>query len=240
MTIGAQKSRFSDAVPEPLPDGTGYGVLLDGSALCTPGRVPLKLPTRALAEAIAGEWAAQTQRIDPLTMPLTRLANVATERTPRARQELAREIQRYGETDLLHHRADSPQALVRRQAEAWDPLLDWGEAALGLRLPVVHGVIAPPRDASVLAETAMALDDFRLTGLAHGANLLGSAFLAFALLRQQITASQALRLVRVDEDFQEAIWGQDTQNQAAQRAQEADIVALGRFLALLDGTDAAL
>lgn len=240
MKTSAHHSLFTHAVPEPGPDGAGYLVLLDGRALCTPGRLRLKLPTRALAGAIAGEWAAQTQRIDPLSMPLTRLANVAIERTPLARVELAREIQRYGETDLLHHRADSPEGLVRRQAAAWDPILDWGESALGLRLAIVHGVIAPARDASVLAEAALALDDFRLTGLVHGANLLGSAFLAFALLRQRITASEALRLACVDEDFQEARWGQDAQSQAARRAQEADMLALGHFLALLDGADAAL
>lgn len=237
---GAHQSLIAHALPEPAPDGGGFVVVLDGSALCTPGRLRLKLPTRALAQAIAGEWAAQTTRIDPLSMPLTRLANVAIERTPQTRAALAAEVQRYGETDLLHHRADSPEGLVRHQADAWDPILDWGEGALGLRLEIVQGVIAPARDASALAQAALALDDFRLTGLVHGANLLGSAFLAFALLRQRIAAMEALRLSRVDEDFQEARWGQDAQSQAAKRAQEADLLALGRFFALLDAADTAL
>ncbi len=236
----AHQSLFAHALPEPAPDGGGFVVVLDGSALCTPGRLRLKLPTRALAQAIAGEWAAQTTRIDPLSMPLTRLANVAIERTPAARPALAQHIQRYGETDLLHHRADSPEGLVRRLADAWDPILDWGESALGLRFAVVQGVMAPPRDASLLAARALALDDFRLTGLAHGASVFGSAWLAFALLLGRVDAADAVRLCRIDEDFQEERWGQDAQSQAAKRAQEADAAALGRFFALLDAADAAL
>lgn len=218
----------------------GFGVLLDGRQLLTPGQKPLILSSRGLALAIASEWAAQGDKIDPLSMPLTRLANVVIERTPGARPALAQHIQRYGETDLLHHRADCPEGLVRRQADAWDPILDWGKSALGLRFPVVQGVMAPLRDASPLAARALALDDFRLTGLAHGASLFGSAWLAFALLLGRVDAADAVRLCRIDEDFQEERWGQDAQSQATKRAQEADAAALGRFFALLDAADAAL
>lgn len=218
----------------------GFCVLLDGRRLMTPGHMELVLPARGLADAIAEEWAAQTDTIDPLSMPLTRLANVAVERTPHARAALAEHIQRYGETDLLHHRADFPEALVLRQAQAWDPILEWGVGALGLDLPVVHGVIAPRRDASGLAARALALDDFRLTGLVHAASVFGSAWLAFALMLRRIDAARAVRLARIDDDFQEEHWGQDAHAAAAAQALAADALALERFFTLLDGAHAAI
>ena len=224
--------RFYQAVAV-RAEADGWAVYLDANRLNTPGRAALLLPTAALADAIAQEWRAQGEAIQPDTMPLTRLANVAVERTPANRPGLAMQLAQYGATDLLHHRAEEPPELAARQAAAWDPLLDWAEAALGLRLLVVAGVIAPVRDAGRLQELAAGEDDFRLTGLAHGAALFGSAFLAFALLRGRITAQEAFALSRLDETFQAEHWGED--EEAAERAGrlEREALALGRFFLAL-------
>ncbi len=55
--------------------GDGVGILLDGRPVKTPARRPLAAPGCALGEAIAAEWRAQTEVVDPAKMPLTRLAN---------------------------------------------------------------------------------------------------------------------------------------------------------------------
>lgn len=216
------------------PGEGGFAVALDGRPLRTPAKAPLLLPTHSLAEAIAAEWAGQGEAIRPDTMPLTRLANVALDRAALAREALAAEIAKYGETDLLHHRAEGPAELVRRQAAAWDPILEWGRGALGLDLPVVTGVIAPARDASALIARALALDVFRLTALAHATALFGSAWLGFALLLGRIAAEEAFALSRIDEDFQAEQWGVDAEaaDRASRLAEEAK--AVGRFIALLD------
>ena len=52
-------------------------VLLDGKPIRTPAKRELALPSRALAEAVAAEWEAQGDQIDPAAMPLTRLINSA-------------------------------------------------------------------------------------------------------------------------------------------------------------------
>jgi len=215
------------------PQAGGNAVYLDANRLSTPGRAALLLPTLALGEAIAEEWRAQGEAIRPETMPLTRLANVAVERTPPSRAALALQLAQFGETDLLHHRAEEPPELAARQAQAWDPVLDWAEEALGLRLQVVTGVIAPLRDASRLAELAEGEDDFRLTGLAHGAALFGSAFLAFALRHGRLTAAEAFALSRIDEAFQTEQWGKDAEAEERAARLQAEALALGRFLQLL-------
>ena len=53
----------------------GVGISLDGRPILTPRRRAFVAPTRTLAEAIAAEWEAQGETIDPRNMPLTRLAN---------------------------------------------------------------------------------------------------------------------------------------------------------------------
>ena len=111
-------------------------VLFDGRLVKTPGRKTLKLPTPQLAEAIADEWRAVEGEIKPHQMPLTGLANAAVERAP-AVETLAV----YGETDLLCYRADNPPELAAREAEIWDPLLDWGRARFDIGFNVTSGII---------------------------------------------------------------------------------------------------
>ena len=115
-------------------EGREWRVLLDGMQLRTPGKLKLSLPSKALAEKLAGEWEAQGERINPSLMPLTRLINVAVEQTPGRRQDLIAEARRYAETDLLCYRAPQPRILQERQAEAWDDWREWGAAAQGLSL----------------------------------------------------------------------------------------------------------
>lgn len=211
----------------------GWLVMLDTLQLRTPGGLALVLPTEALAEGLAAEWRAQGELVRPELMPLTRLANVAVERTPHARNLLAAEVARYGETDLLHHRAEGPEELVAREAMGWDPLLEWAKASLGIQFPVVSGVIAPARNAEALLELAQAHDDYTLTALAHATTLFGSAVLAFALVRGRLSASEAFALSRIDEDFQAEHWGVDSEaaERAALLASEAE--AVGDFLGRL-------
>ena len=91
----------------------------------TPGKRPLIAPTRAVAELIAAEWAAQGETIEPMSMPATRLANSAIDGVADALGATRAEIARYAGADLLCYRAEAPEALVAAEAEAFDPVLDW-------------------------------------------------------------------------------------------------------------------
>lgn len=197
-----------------------WTVALDGRAVKTPAGAMLALKQRAAAELLAAEWAAQGETVRPETMPLTRLTNVAIDRTPGTREGIADQIAKYGETDVLCHLADEPEALRARQETEWTPLRDWAADTLGVRLDAVCGVLAaaqPPASLARLRAEALALDDLRLTALAHAIASLGSAVLGFALERGRLNAGDAHALANLDARFQIEQWGED--DEAAARAQ---------------------
>jgi len=123
-------------------DEGGFAIRLDGRAVRTPARRLLKAPTRALAQALGAEWNAQEELIDPLNMPLTRLANAIIDGVVDAPAAVAAEIERYLGSDLVLYRAEGPQGLVARQAQIWDPLVDWAGETLGARFVLAQGSLS--------------------------------------------------------------------------------------------------
>jgi len=217
-------------------EGEAYIVRLDQRTLKTPAGKPLRLPTRALAGAIAAEWDAQGEHIVPASMPVTQLAFAAIDWTPQSRAQLVEYVAKYGETDLLCHRAEAPAPLIARQAETWDVLLQWARETRALKLPVVVGVIAAPRDEASLArirDFADALDDFRLTALAQAAGLAGSAVVALALLAGRLDAEAAFQAAALDNLWSLENWGEDAEARARLDRQRAEFAALERFVAAL-------
>ncbi len=215
----------------------GFGVRLDQRALKTPGGAAFRAPTRALAEACAAEWTAQGERILPASMPLTQLAFSAIDHTPQRRDELADYVAKFGETDLVCHRADAPAALAERQAAAWEELLAWARDELRLTLPVIAGIIAAPVPSEMLAKIrahALALDDFHLAALAQAAGLAGSAVIAFALVHGHIDDAAAYAAATVDESWSLERWGEDAEARARLDRIRAEFENLGRFVATLD------
>ncbi|WP_374299967.1 ATP12 family chaperone protein [Paracoccus sp. (in: a-proteobacteria)] len=211
------------------PSSDGFEVLLDDRPLRTPGKLPLLLPTQALADAVAGEWDSQADVIEPHTMPLTRAANSAVEKVAPQFAAVTAMLAEYGGTDLLSYRADQPAELARRQAESWDPLIDWAATDLRAPLRITHGVIPVEQDAlslSRLHRHLAALDVFGVTALHDLVTLPGSLILGLAVIRGRIDAETAFRLSRVDEDFQAERWGQDDEAQgAAESRRQAMLVA---------------
>ncbi|MEP7211131.1 MAG: ATP12 family protein [Alphaproteobacteria bacterium] len=196
------------------PSEGGWAVSLDGKPLWTPAKRALALPTEALAELIADEWRTQVDRIDFATMHANRLANVALDRTPESRAELAIEASRYAETDLVSHLADQPPKLRGRQEAAWTPLRTWAAETLGVQLTPVVGIIAPrqpPASIEAVRRHAESLDDFRLTAFVHSVAIFGSAVIGLAVERRRLTAVAGHEASMVDEAFQASLWGEDAE-----------------------------
>lgn len=212
-----------------------WQVRLDGRPARTPAGNPLELPTQALAEAIAGEWNAQTGQMRPETMGFTRLANTAIDRITAQRQALIAELMRFFINDVLCFRAPEPERLVELEAAAWDPLLEWLGERYGASLKTSTG-IAPvqqdPDDLGTLESFILRFDDFALTGIVAAAQLLGSAVLALALFERRIDADEALTLAEVDTAYQQQVWGEDPllTSRNHKRLQELSVIA--QFFAL--------
>lgn len=228
--------RFYREVAVAATDAGGFAILLDGRKVRTPIGRDLEVPTRNLADAVAAEWAAQGDKVRPATMPLTQFAFTAIDRVGPERAEVAARIARYGETDLLCYRADSPADLVALQSETWDPLLAWADEAFGARLTVTAGIapVAQPAAAVVaLGRQLEGLDAFRLTAAAAVVQAAGSLVVGLALLQGRLDAADAAKAAHLDETYQAGKWGEDREAVDRRRALSDEIAGAARFLSLL-------
>jgi len=223
------------ASPDPGPPAEVYGVLLDGKSVRTPAKGTLALPTRALAEAIAAEWQAQGPQIDPERMPLTRLANAAIDGVVGRQALVGADIVKYLGSDLVCYRAADPAALVKRQADAWDPVLAWCRTVLGIDLKVTRSIVPlaqPEAAGAVLTSWLQGVDAFALTALHAMTTLLGSAALTLAYAGGQLDAAAAWAAAHIDEDFQWEQWGIDALAKARRERQWAELEAASRLFEL--------
>lgn len=227
--------RFYKAVSIEPGEG-GWSILLDGRTVKTPAKRDLKVPSEDLARAVAAEWEAQLEVIDPFTMPITRILHVALDRIADVREGAADEVAKYGRTDLLSHRADDAQ-LAAKQAALWDPYLAWAETALDAPLKSAATLLAleqPESSIAALKARALAQDDLRLTALVSAVPLLGSAILGFALLEAEADGEAVWTASRVDDDHQIERWGEDAEAMEAAANKKRDLLACEQVMRALD------
>jgi chaperone required for assembly of F1-ATPase len=233
MSGWAAKRFWTEALAEPC-DG-GFTVRLDTKPVRTPLKSPLVLPTAAMARAVADEWQAQAGKIDPGTMPCTRAANSAIDKVAPQFDEVVAMLAAYGGTDLLCYRATGPEALIARQAAAWNPLLDWAATALGAPLNATVGVMHVPQpDSSLAALTGQVarLTPFQLAAFHDLVAISGSLVLALAVIHGRLSAEQAWTLSRIDEDWQAELWGEDEDATALAALKRAAFLQADRFFGL--------
>ena len=213
----------------------GWQVLLDGRPMRTPAKAALDLPTEGLAQAVAEEWRAQEGEIRPEQMSHTRLANSAIDKVRPQRPAVVEIVAAYGASDLLCYRADGPEPLVARQAEAWDPMLAFAAERLGAPLTTTTGVIPvaqPEPSLAALVRSVEAHDDFTLAALHELVSLSGSLVLGLATSMGFEPAANLWARSRIDETYQEETWGHDDEAaEVAERRQAAFLFASG-FLEL--------
>jgi chaperone required for assembly of F1-ATPase len=213
----------------------GYAVLLDGRGVKTPAKTGLVVPTVELARAIADEWDAQEGTIDPTTMPFTRSANAAIDKVTHQFDEVVSLLAEYGETDLLCYRADAPIELNQRQAEAWDPLLDWAKDTFGADLFPARGVMFVEQPALSVKQLKSALMDqsaFQLTATYDLISISGSLILGLAVCKGKISAQDAWDLSRIDEIWQIEQWGEDQEATEVAEIKANSMRHAGRFFAM--------
>ena len=217
--------------------GGGFEVLLDGTSVKTPAKRALVVPSRALAEALAAEWTAQGDTIDPAAMPLTKLVNVAIDRVADEPGPVADEIAKYSGSDLVCYRAGNPEGLVAAQSEAWNPVIDWAREELGARFICSEGVQHVAQSAEALAAVRAAIGTIKsplaLAALASATALSGSALIALALARGRLSADEAWNAAHVDEHWNIARWGEDEEAVQRLASRRADFDAAAKVLGLV-------
>lgn len=214
----------------------GYAIELDGRPVRTPGKRALAVPAEPLASAIAEEWRAQVEVIDPATMPLTKIANTGLDGVADKEAEVRAEIVSFAGNDLTCYRAEHPQELVARQAAAWDPVLTWARDACGIELKVASGIMPVAQSEAALAAAAAAWREETALSLAAChvlVTLSGSNLLALAMRRGHLDADAAWTAAHIDEDWQISQWGEDAEAQARRAWRRQEFGAAAEFLRLL-------
>ncbi len=214
----------------------GFAITLDGKPMRTPAGHPFVAPTRALADAVAEEWRVQGEKVQPRTMPMTQFVATALDRVPLDRERIVGDLAAFADTDLLCHWAADSEWLAKRQAEKWQPLLDWAKAALGARFTLASGIMPvdqPPETLAAIRRRVAGLDDFTLVAMQSLTGSTGSIVLAFAVAEGRLSAEDAHRLSRLDEDYQIERWGEDYEAADRREAVHADMLAAQRLLALV-------
>jgi chaperone required for assembly of F1-ATPase len=189
----------------------GHAVRLDGKPVRTPAGGVLAAPSAALGEALAAEWDAQPDAIDPTKMPLTRLANAIIDGVAERPAPVAAEVEKYLASDLVCYRAGTPRGLSERQARHWNPILDWAREALNADFALGEGVVhvAQPQATLAAARAAIPSDPWRLGAVHAATTLTGSALIALALANGRLTVDEAWQAAHVDEDWNMEQWGRD-------------------------------
>jgi chaperone required for assembly of F1-ATPase len=218
------------------PEEGGVAILLDGRPVRTPARNPLRVPTEELAEAIAGEWNAQGEKVEAHKMPLTGLANAAIDRVAPDPGAFALKLAEYGQSDLLCYRADGPHSLVERQARVWGPLLGWARTRFAVDFATTTGVMHRPQPAATVEQLGRAVAArgvFQLAGLAPLVTIAGSLIVALALAEGAIGLEAAWDAAMLDEAWQAEQWGADPLAAASLENRRREFEAAYLFLTLL-------
>jgi chaperone required for assembly of F1-ATPase len=209
-TRGPQRKRFYTRAGFSETAG-GFAITLDDKTVRTPSRKPLLAPSAEIAASIVAEWDAQQDIINPMTMPLTRLANSVIDAVGDNVDAVVEDIAKYFGTDLLFYRAGHPQELVAREADAWDPVLFWAAETFGAHFILAEGIIhvKQPEPAIAAVRAVLPSDPWIVAALHLVTTITGSALLAVALLRGRLDADQVWAAAHVDEDWNAERWGVD-------------------------------
>lgn len=219
-------------------DEGGWRILLDGRAVKTQGGRAQLIPSRALAEAMAAEWADQGETVDFARFGYRDMADYAIDVVAQDPGETVADLVRYGETDTLCYRAEPDEPIAERQRAQWEPLVLAAEARHGLRLVRVCGIIHKPQPTATLEALRAhceTLDAFALAPLRNLTSLSASLLIGLAALEPGADLGALWDAANLEEDWQAELWGKDAEAEARRARRRADFVASARFAALARG-----
>jgi chaperone required for assembly of F1-ATPase len=230
-----RRKRFYSSTGVAEAEDGGFTVTLDNRPIRTPSGRIVAIPSREIAQAVAAEWEAQKETIDPLSMPMTRFANSVVEAVIDRVDAVAEDIARYFNSDLLFYRAGHPEALVGREAKHWDPVLFWAADELGAHFILAEGIVhvRQPDEALAAARAALPDDPWSIAATHVVTTLTGSALLGLALAHRLLDADAVWAAAHVDEDWNAEQWGADEEAAERRAARAVDFRAAARILEVM-------
>ncbi len=226
--------RFYRAVTTVAADG-GWRVLLDGRGIKTAAGAPQIVPTRALAEALAAEWSAQGETIDPTRFPLRDSADYAIDAIAGGAEDAVTGLLPYAETDTLCYRADPDEPLHRRQLETWEPILGEAEARLGIHFTRISGIVHKPQPAETLARLRHELaaqDAFTLAALRMLISLSASFVVGLLAIAPDADLDALWLAANLEEEWQADLWGREWEAEERRAQRREAFLLAARFAEL--------
>jgi chaperone required for assembly of F1-ATPase len=213
----------------------GFSVRLDGKPVRSPARRDLRIPSRALAEAVASEWDAQLEAVEPRRMPMMSLVATSADRVEPQRDHVIGTIAGYAESDLLCYRADEPEDLVGRQTETWQPLLDWCADSFNAHLRVTTGIMPvrqDPKAVQAIRDVVAGYENLPVTALHELTAICGSVVIGLAVCEGRIKAEDGVAAAQLDEAFQLERNGEEEEAMERLANMRVDLLAAAEFLRL--------
>ena len=229
--------RFYKAVTVAV-DGGGYRVMLDGRPLRTVGGRAQIVPSAPLAEALAAEWSAQGEEIDPAGFIYRDLVDYAIDVVSLGKAAVIDELLPYAETDTLCYRAEPDEALGIRQRTVWEPLLTAAEARWQVRFVRVAGIMhrpQPPETLARLREDLAARSSFTLAALKTTSSLAASLVLGLMAMEPDADIDALWDAANLEEDWQAELWGKDDEALERRARRHAAFAAAARLAVLAQG-----
>lgn len=211
----------------------GFVVRLDGKILKTPLRHNMILSDQAQAQAIAAEWNAQGAEVIPSSMPQMQLACTMIDKAEgHERAAMNAEIVKYASSDLLCYFGTHPADLLKRQEDAWLPLLAQFSELTKVQLKTTKGIkYLQQEDAhlKIVADIVSRLSPRDFTAVQLVTAITGSFVIAYLLSLGKINAEQAYLAACVDEIYQLETWGDDMIARKRLERMAFDLAEIERF-----------
>lgn len=183
---------------------------MDKRKLKTPKGNPFYITNKTLASIIAAEWDSQKDLIEPNQMHFTTLANTVIDNPSNFNIDtIAEKLLSFLESDTLCFRMPE-QELLKIQSQNWDPVVQWFADFFHCNIPVTQNMILPEIDAQAINNLNRYFKSFNLwslVGFMFATENLKSLILTCSLFNRQLTVEDAVRLSRIEENYQSQIWG---------------------------------
>ena len=202
---------------EPVAVEGGWQVSLDGRPLKTQGKRAQVVPSRDLADLLAGEWSAQGEDVDPLLFPHRDMADYSIDMIASGEDDIVAKLLGFMETDTLCYRADPEEPLYRRQLHVWEPLVTAFEARHGVKVERASGILHRPQLAGTLAalkDRLETLDPLVIAPLFSLTSLSASLIVGLAALEDGADPETLWNAANLEEDWQIELWGADEEAMA--------------------------